>query len=114
MNSQVISKVTCVGIENRPGCIQAALSILGDKWSPLLIGLLVEGNKTFGELEAALEGISPKTLSERLTRLTSEKVVAKHMYNQHPPRYRYEMTAKGQELEEILREMASWGDKYQD
>lgn len=100
-------------IENRPGCIQAALSILGDKWSPLLLGQLVDGSKTFGELELALSGISPKTLSERLNRLYTENVVAKHMYNQHPPRYRYELTKKGQELQEILRAMAGWGDKYQ-
>ena len=85
---------------------------MGDKWSPLLLGSLVESGKTFGELESALVGISPKTLSERLTRLAAEKVIDKHMYNQHPPRYRYELTEKGQELEEILRAMADWGDKY--
>lgn len=109
-----LSQIPCTAIENRPGCIQAALNILGDKWSPLLLGLLVEGSKTFGELEDALTGISPKTLSERLVRLTGEKVISKHMYNQHPPRYRYELTPKGQELQEILRAMASWGDKFHD
>ena len=112
MSAHPLSTVPCTAIENRPGCVQAALTILGDKWSPLLLGLLVEGSKTFSELEEALAGISPKTLSERLVRLTNEKVIVKHMYNQHPPRYRYEMTKKGQELEEILRAMAGWGDKY--
>lgn len=112
MNSQPLSTVPCTAIENRPGCVQAALTILGDKWSPLLLGLLVEGAKTFGELETTLTGISPKTLSERLARLVAEDVVSKHMYNQHPPRYRYELTEKGQGLQEILRAMAAWGDKY--
>lgn len=112
MNAHPTTAVPCTAIENRPGCIQAALTILGDKWTPLLLGLLVEGPKTFSELETILSGISPKTLSERLARLTGQKVVSKLMYNQHPPRYRYELTEKGQELQEILRAMASWGDKY--
>jgi DNA-binding HxlR family transcriptional regulator len=112
MNAHPTATVPCTAVENRPGCIQAALTILGDKWSPLLLGLLVDGPKTFGELEESLAGISPKTLSERLARLCGEQVVAKHMYHQHPPRYRYELTAKGRGLEEILRAMATWGDKY--
>lgn len=112
MSPQQLSQIPCTAIESRPGCIQAALNILGDKWSPLLLGLLVEGPKTFGELETTLTGISPKTLSERLARLASEDVISKHMYNQHPPRYRYELTKKGSELQEILRAMAGWGDKY--
>ena len=112
MTSQPAPENPLVAVENRPGCIQAALCILGDKWSPLLISLLVESGKTFGELETDLVGISPKTLSERLARLISLKVVDKHMYNEHPPRYRYELTKKGQEFETILKAMATWGDKY--
>ena len=112
MNSHQVSQVPCTIVEKRPGCIQAALGILGDKWSPLLLGLLVEGSKTFGELETYLPGISPKTLSERLTRLTNCGVIVKHMYNERPPRFRYELSEKGSALQEILRAMADWGDKY--
>lgn len=105
-------KVPCNAIENRPGCIQAALHILGDKWSPLLIGQLVDGHKTFGELEIALVGISPRTLSSRLEKLTSERVVDTEQYCKHPPRYKYGLTQKGKELQSILVKMASWGERY--
>ena len=104
--------VTCSQLEDRPGCIQAALNILGDKWSPLLLGLLVEGGKTFGELESALTGISPRTLSARLDRLVENETIAKKMYCQHPPRYRYELNQKGIELQGILKAMGDWGNKY--
>ncbi len=100
-------------IEDRPGCIQAALNILGDKWSPLLLSLLFEGGKTFGEMEKTLEGISPRTLSARLDRLETEGILERHQYCEHPPRYKYCLTDKGRDLRAILLQMAAWGEKYQ-
>ena len=99
-------------VEKRPGCIAAALKILGDKWSPLLLTQLIDGAKTFGELESLLEGISPRTLSARLEKLVEHDIVNKNMYCQHPPRYKYELTEKGHELQNILRAMGDWGNKY--
>lgn len=99
-------------VEKRSGCIAAALHILGDKWSPLLLGQLMISGKTFCELEAELTGISPRTLSARLEKLADHQIVAKHLYCEHPPRYRYELTQKGLELQHILKAMGDWGDKY--
>ena len=101
-------------IEKRPGCVQAALAIMGDKWSPLLLGQLVEGAKTFGELESALGGISPRTLSARLDKLETSKIISKLKYNDRPPRFRYLLTPKGEELHDILKAMAAWGDRHHD
>lgn len=101
-------------VEKRPGCIQSALNIVGDKWSPLLLGQLVGGAMTFSELETALSGISPRTLSGRLNKLESEKIITRRQYNAHPPRYKYELTDKGRELQDVLVKMAVWGEKYHD
>ncbi len=105
-------KPQCDIVEKTPGCIQAALCILGDKWSALLIGQLVSGAKTFGELEDVLSGISPRTLSARLTKLQEASIVLKRPYQDHPPRYRYELSEKGRDLQDILTSMANWGEKY--
>ncbi len=99
-------------VEKRPGCIKAALEILGDKWSPLLLGKLVESPYTFGELEDALSGISPRTLSARLEKLVQQRIIDKQLYCEHPPRYRYQLTQKGRELQDILIAMGDWGNKY--
>lgn len=105
-------KAPAVKIEKRPGCLQAALAIIGDKWSPLLLSQLVSGAKTFGELEIALGGVSPRTLSSRLDDLEAGKIIKKSIYNKRPPRYRYSLTDKGRELQVILKAMAKWGDRY--
>jgi len=102
----------CPSIERKPGCIEAALSIIGDKWSGLLIGQMVGDPRTFGELGDCLPGISPRTLSQRMEKLQEKKIVEKEIYCKNPPRYRYKLTKKGHELREVLIKMADWGEKY--
>lgn len=105
-------KPPCDKVERKAGCMQSTLLIIGDKWSPLLLGQLVAGQKTFSELEAVLTGISPRTLSGRLDKLIDEDIVHKNQYNARPPRYKYELTDKGRELQDVLTKMADWGEKY--
>lgn len=105
-------KPICKELEGKPGCIQTALSILGDKWSPLLLGHLINDSKTFSELETALNGISPRTLSTRLHSLETKGIVTKEKYCARPPRYQYSLTKKGHDLKSILTQMSAWGEKY--
>ncbi|MFM2374568.1 MAG: hypothetical protein RLZZ234_563 [Candidatus Parcubacteria bacterium] len=102
----------CEKVEKRPGCIQAALRVVGDKWTPFLVARLVGKSRTFGELEMLLPGISPRTLSARLQKLDSEAIIEKEQYEDRPPRFRYALTKKGEELTTILMQMASWGEKH--
>lgn len=96
----------------KTGCISKALEILGDKWTPLLIRELTLCPQNFSDLEKLLIGISPRTLSQRLNRLVSEDIVDKRLYCEHPPRYSYQLTSKGQDLQTILQDMARWSTKY--
>jgi DNA-binding HxlR family transcriptional regulator len=105
-------KPLCNEREEKPGCIEAALCVLGDKWTPLLLGQLMARARTFGELEAQLNGISPRTLSSRLSKLEEYQIVTKNKYNEHPPRYKYQLTTKGSELQQVLQGMAIWSEKY--
>lgn len=99
-------------LEKRPGCIQSTLDIMGDKWTPLIIRDLSSGKAKFGDLEASLRTISPRTLSQRLCKLENEKIIDKRLYCEHPPRYTYELTDKGEELLEILVKMSDWGARH--
>lgn len=98
-------------IESRPGCIQSAIEIVGDKWTPLILRELAESPKTFGALEDTLH-LSPRTLSQRLDKLEITGIINKQIYCQKPPRYEYSLSHKGQELLAILRAMADWGEKH--
>jgi DNA-binding HxlR family transcriptional regulator len=99
-------------IEKNPGCVAEALSIMGNKWTALLIMELAKGPARFCGLEKSLEGISPRTLSQRLDDLEEESVITKKKFAEVPPRVEYKLTEKGKDLIPILRSMATWGDKY--
>ena len=98
--------------ESKPGCIKAALAILGDKWSPLVLKELAErGPLRFGEIESALH-LSPRTLTQRLEHLEKEGVIKATQYCAKPPRNEYRLTQKGDDLVEVVVAMGRWGAKY--
>jgi DNA-binding HxlR family transcriptional regulator len=99
-------------IEKKPGCIQAALSIIGDKWTALVLRDLYEGGKRFSELETSLKGISPRTLSQRLSKLEGLQVIEKQCTTRSAPHAEYVLTQKGIDFTGILNQMAAWGEKY--
>lgn len=97
---------------SKPGCIECTLKIVGDKWTPLILRDLTAGSACFVTLEKSLVGISPRTLSQRLSKLKAENIVEKQLYNEHPRRYHYALTHKGKELQAVLEQMATWGARY--
>ena len=104
---------SAVECERIPGCIAAALEVLGDKWSPLLLKELAEnGSLKFSGFEAAFPRLSPRTLSQRLNQLGDEDIITKTPYSLRPLRFEYHLTKKGADLTTILRAMANWGEKY--
>jgi len=98
--------------EPRFGCIAAAIQIIGDKWSGLLIRELTKGPQRFSALEQAMPGISPRTLSQRLDSLEQQGILTKKAYAEAPPRVEYSLTPKGEDLIPILHSMVAWGSKY--
>jgi DNA-binding HxlR family transcriptional regulator len=95
-----------------PCNIEKALEIIGDKWTALILNELSGQPCAFSELEKSVEGISPRTLSQRLDKLEQEKILEKVLYCERPPRYNYALTAKGKELKTVITKMATWGARH--
>jgi DNA-binding HxlR family transcriptional regulator len=96
--------------ETCPVCRTA--EIVCGKWTLLLIRELAEGRSRFCELERALEGISPRTLSLRLRALEEEGIVARQTFSEVPPRVEYALTEKGNALLPILDDMRAYGERW--
>ncbi|MCB1788769.1 MAG: helix-turn-helix transcriptional regulator [Gammaproteobacteria bacterium] len=97
----------------RSACpIAAALDLVGDKWSLLLIrdiGLFERHrNKDF---QNAAETMPSNILADRLKRMTAYGLLEKRRYEERPPRYEYHLTRQGRELLPVLRELASWSER---
>jgi DNA-binding HxlR family transcriptional regulator len=107
-----IAPVTTPKVPCTEDKVSVCLSVLGNKWTGLILTKLLEGPARFTELERSLEGISPRTLSQRLDDLVRHEVIAKASFAEVPPRVEYTLTSKGRDFIPILQQMAEWGAKY--
>jgi DNA-binding HxlR family transcriptional regulator len=91
--------------------IAAALEIVGERWSLLIVRDLFLGLRRFDEIQADL-GIARNILQTRLTRLGEQGVLEKRLYNERPARYEYRLTDKGLDLWPTIVALMQWGDRY--
>jgi DNA-binding HxlR family transcriptional regulator len=91
--------------------IANALAIIGERWSLLVLREVFFGVRRFDQI-AQNTGASRDILAARLRKLVDAGVLAKHQYEQHPPRYEYVLTEMGQALHVVLLTLMDWGDRY--
>ncbi len=90
------------------GCVKAATDILGDKWTPQLLRFFAnESSVRFCQLQELVGGINPRTLSARLSYLETKDIIEKTPTSSSS-RCEYQLTAKGQALIPIIRDMEAW------
>lgn len=99
-------------IETRVGCIAAAMEIIGNKWTALILRDLSSSPRRFCEIERLAGSINPRTLSKRLDELEKLGIIKKQIVSKVPLRGQYNLTEKGQDLIPVLKQMAAWGEKY--
>lgn len=88
--------------------ITKVAKLLSDTWTILIIRSLTEGPKRFCEIESWLDGISTRTLTLKLQKLTAENIITKDADGY------YKVTKKGAGLKIIERAMISYSEKYLD
>ena len=86
--------------------------ILSGKWTLLVIRDLLDGPRHYGELEKSLQGISPRTLCDRLKFLAKHGLVTRTYIKGLPPRTVYELTDRGRALEQVISTMRAYGDQW--
>lgn len=92
--------------------IEHTMHIIGGKWTFLILRDLFHGTKRFGELERALHGISPRTLSLRLKELEQQNIIQRTVYSEIPPHVEYSLTERGITLRPIFDAMKEWGTRW--
>src|ERR671920_1197801 len=89
--------------------IERTATLIGDRWTPLIVRDLALGCRRFSELQRSLAGISPKTLSDRLRRLEEAGIVTRACFAEMPPRVEYRLTEKGLALLSVIESMRDFG-----
>lgn len=97
---------------DREACsVARTLSVIGDRWSLLILRECFVRVRRFEEFEARL-GITRHRLAERLKKLVAAGVLARIPYQQRPRRYEYRLTEKGLDLNPVLLALLHWGDVH--
>jgi DNA-binding HxlR family transcriptional regulator len=98
-----------------PKCgVARFLALLEGPWATLIIRELLHGPMRFNQLRAALDGVSPHTLTARLRRFEAYGIVARSIYAEVPPRVEYRLTPTGEKLRPVLESMAAWALTIED
>ena len=92
--------------------VACTLDALGDRWSLLVVRDVMRGKTRYAEFVDSPEGIPTNILADRLRRLVSCGIIKSRRYSEHPPRFEYSLTAKGEDLRPVMRAMVDWGIRH--
>jgi DNA-binding HxlR family transcriptional regulator len=87
--------------------IDLVSKIIGDKWTLPIILSMSQGNTRYCKLEHDL-GINPRTLADRLEKLTSIDLIQKYINENDPRKICYSLTSRGESLLPIISDLAAW------
>lgn len=88
--------------------VNDVISLVGDKWSVLIIVLLGGGKRRFSDIKRSVDGISQKMLTVTLRGLERDGYVIRTVYPTIPPKVEYELTDLGRDLLVPLRALGQW------
>ncbi|GAB02273.1 helix-turn-helix transcriptional regulator [Acinetobacter venetianus] len=100
-------------IGDQPCSVARTLSVLGDRWTMLILRNAFMGVRRFDDFQRSL-GLTRHVLSERLKRLVEHEILVKVPYVQRQERFEYQLTEKGLDLYPIILAMVQWADKWMD
>jgi DNA-binding HxlR family transcriptional regulator len=88
------------------------LDRIGDRWSVLVVSLLGDGPRRYGQLSATIQGISQKMLTQTLRGLERDGLVTRTVHATVPPRVDYELTDLGESLLTTIRPLTLWATSH--
>jgi DNA-binding HxlR family transcriptional regulator len=86
--------------------VGAALNVVGERWTLLIVRDLMLGPRRYSELQSGLGGVGTDILAARLRTLQAHGVVRKVGAGRAQ---RYELTESGQALRPVLAALGQWG-----
>lgn len=101
--------------QDLPPCpVEVCVSLIGNKWRPLILRDLLEREPLrFKELQRSVGSVSQKVLTSNLRELEDAGLLVRRVYPEVPPRVEYSLTEEGRSLGPVIEAMKAWGENYQ-
>ena len=88
------------------------LELIGDKWTPIILYILRQGTKRYGEMQRHLPDVSKKMLTQTLRALEAAGLLGRTVYAEVPPRVEYDLTPLGRVFLEPVTSLCSWAQAH--
>ena len=98
-------------LPGRPCPVAAALELVGDRWSLLVVREVNLGAHRFTRIQEGT-GAPRDRLAARLKALVDSGVLRRERYSDAPERYEYHLTPAGRELVPVLTALRAWGERW--
>lgn len=99
-------------IVKSPCPVTTTLSVIGGKWKPIILWIIRDEKKRFGEIKRLIPSITQKMLTQQLRELERDDIIHRKVYPVVPPKVEYSLTDYGHSLTPILNAMAKWGEMH--
>jgi DNA-binding HxlR family transcriptional regulator len=90
------------------------LDRIADKWTVLILGMLVRAPMRFNALRREIEGLSQKVLSQTLKDMERDGLVRREAFATVPVTVEYSITPLGETLAEVVDSLIQWAEDNAD
>lgn len=91
---------------------QQAAGLVGRRWVPQIVWVLLGGARRYSSLRDAIPEISDTLLSERLRELEQAGIVTRSVTPTTPVLIEYALTDRGRELSVVIEGLSAWADRW--
>jgi DNA-binding HxlR family transcriptional regulator len=92
--------------------LTSVFSVLGKRWTGVVIGVLLERPARFAEIARAIPGITESMLSARLTELKDAGLLTREVIEGPPVASLYRLTPSGEALRPALVALGAWAEAH--
>ncbi|WP_298514941.1 helix-turn-helix domain-containing protein [uncultured Kordia sp.] len=95
--------------ENCP--VTKIMSVVGGKWKFIILYIIRNSPKRFGQINQFIPSISNKVLTEQLRELEDDKIIQRRVLTDRiPVNVEYSLSAKGKQLVPLIELMGQLGE----
>jgi DNA-binding HxlR family transcriptional regulator len=91
---------------------QQAAQLVGQRWVPQIVWVLLGGPHRYSALRAAIPEISDTVLSDRLRELEAAGILTRAVTPSTPVLIEYALTERGRDLAKVIDGLAKWADRW--
>jgi DNA-binding HxlR family transcriptional regulator len=92
--------------------MNSVLSLVGDKWTVMIVMVLIERPRRFNDIKRTIGGISQQMLTRTLKALDRDGMVSRTVHPTVPPQVEYALTELGYSLSGPLRALGAWAGAH--